>query len=789
MLNIKREISRTIPDNIPDRYFLNGKPILTAYGCALLEMATGKSYIYTAVNLSTGKSEIMVRRSSPLTISSANTIIGKMRISRIAGAGVLEVDRAFKSQITYFQCRKILTAIFNEILPQHGYAVRKEQISLAEHILEAACHRRVSLAEAEVGTGKTLAYLISAILAKRGRVNDYWNMGYYPGMPYAQMSNMPIVIATSSIALQKAIITDYIPELSNILLEHGIIRTPLTAALRKGREHYVCKRNLQTHALFECNPRVKKVLEGLLSRSATIDLAEVDGLTPYVKRKISVPDRCDKNCPNRNSCQYLRFREKVGSSEIDIQVCNHNYLLADTLRRAEGQRPLIPNYQSIIIDEAHKFLQAARSMYGVELSSLALSDIKDSISEINLKRDDAKILAIKLARKLYNEGRRLFRRLVESTVLPGDDETGEEPSQLTADIDADATRHLRNIQSISGGLVELFKDETAIGNSKGRKAQVVWELSQVRDQAAILSQHNKLICWVEALNRNTSPGTANEVILSAIPKDLDNRLFNDLWSKGIPTILTSGTLSAAGDFSHIKRSLGIERVSAYRVVETSKPSPFDYYENSLLYISENMPFPDQRNKDYITTVADEIHKLVIASHGHAAILFTSYKAMDMVWELLAERDIPFPMFRLDKGGVKEIERFKQSGNGIMFAAGALWEGIDIPGDALSMLIIVKLPFAVPDPIGEYEQTLYSDMNEYKKRVIVPEMLVKLKQGHGRAIRIEADTSVIAILDSRVNKSGAYRERVLEALPECYVTDDMSIVEGFIQVKKPPAYFE
>jgi len=146
------------------------------------------------------------------------------------------------------------------------------------------------------------------------------------------------------------------------------------------------------------------------------------------------------------------------------------------------------------------------------------------------------------------------------------------------------------------------------------------------------------------------------------------------------------------------------------------------------------------------------------------------------------------MFRLDKGGIREIERFKQSGNGIMFAAGALWEGIDIPGDALSMLIIVKLPFAVPDPIGEYEQTLYQDMDEYKECIIVPEMLIKLKQGFGRLIRTEDDTGVVAILDSRVNRSGAYRQQVLDALPDCYVTDDMSMVGGFMRVKKSPDYF-
>jgi ATP-dependent DNA helicase DinG len=162
--------------------------------------------------------------------------------------------------------------------------------------------------------------------------------------------------------------------------------------------------------------------------------------------------------------------------------------------------------------------------------------------------------------------------------------------------------------------------------------------------------------------------------------------------------------------------------------------------------------------------------------------------MGIVHTELKKRTIPFPLFSLEKGGVREIERFKESGNGVLFASGAFWEGIDIPGDALSMLIMVKLPFAVPDPISEYEQTLYDDISEYKNRVIIPEMLIKQKQGAGRAIRTETDTAVIALLDCRVNVYGAYRKCVLASMPDYYVTNDIDVVEGFYRVKKSPDYF-
>jgi len=162
--------------------------------------------------------------------------------------------------------------------------------------------------------------------------------------------------------------------------------------------------------------------------------------------------------------------------------------------------------------------------------------------------------------------------------------------------------------------------------------------------------------------------------------------------------------------------------------------------------------------------------------------------MEQVHAILKRRSLPFPLFRLERGGVHAIERFKKSGNGILLASGALWEGIDIPGDTLSMLIIVKLPFAVPDPIGDYERELCGDMETYKARAVVPDMLVKLKQGYGRLIRSEYDTGVCAILDSRANNRGAYRQRVLSALPKCNVTSNYKAVRDFYLDKKPTAYF-
>jgi Rad3-related DNA helicase len=885
MLNLKHEISREPPKGTPHRTYGGGEPILYAFNCALLEKDTGMAYIYTAVNLMTGATEMLSRRKKPLTTSQAEEMADRIRRSRVAGAGRLQAERPVRERLGFDKARELLNTVFRKILPQQGFTVRKEQIALAEHILAEISKRGVTLAEAEVGTGKTLGYLVPAILAKRGRLNDFWNNGLYPKMQYADMSKMPIVIATSSIALQRALLTEYIPDLSRILLESGVITTPLTAVLRKGKEHYVCERNLRAHLPFERDKGQKRELERLLTTSGSIDLADAE-LSPHTKRKVSVSGRCMDTCPYRGTCEYMRFRAEAQNPQIDIQVCNHNYLLADTLLRAKGQQPLIPNYQILIVDEAHKFLQAARTMYGLELSSTDAPFVLETVDRLAFKREGYQSMARQAAKKLSGESAKLFRRLTETAVA----EDGEdEADRFSAMIGTDAARHLRNIRDISERLLFILRDEafyrkaeellawvrdkygvntsrlnlrrlltptcdadtrelqkelmhgqvlrlhkaicelpeivrgvTVVRKAKKRRngfsperellrldtsvvreaiwrqarrllpaesatgkggewlVRLIWDLENIHDQTSALAKHGELICWLELDKDNTR--------LCAIPKDLDRRLFNDQWSKGISTVLTSGTLSAGGDFSHIKRTLGLERLAG-RLSETSKPSPFNHREIALLYISETMPFPDRKNPDYIEHTANEIEKLVRASHGHAAVLFTSYKVMDMVWELFEKRGIPFPLFRLDKGGVREIERFKHSDGGVLFASGALWEGIDIPGDALSMLIIVKLPFAVPDPIGEYEKTLYKDMNEYKARVIVPEMLIKLKQGFGRLIRTEKDTGCVAILDSRVNSCGNYRSWVLHALPDCRVTAKVTDTEDFIRAKKNPKYFK
>jgi ATP-dependent DNA helicase DinG len=277
-------------------------------------------------------------------------------------------------------------------------------------------------------------------------------------MAYADMPKMPVVIATSSIALQKAIITEYIPELSRILLENGVITTPLTAVIRKGREHYCCRHNLLAEIETSRDSAIRRKLERLTVPGAEIDLAEITDLDARTRKHISVPSRCHDNCKHRDGCLYLAFREKAQSYDIDIQVCNQNYLLADTLRRTESGTGLIPNYQALVIDEAHKLVTgAARTMYSSSIASQSAPDILKEVGRIDFKRAGYEKAARRAAKKLSDASGRLFTMLSEH-VKTQTDEDGDEHNSV--EIDNITARYIRNMSNIAEQLILLLRDES-----------------------------------------------------------------------------------------------------------------------------------------------------------------------------------------------------------------------------------------------------------------------------------------------------------------------------------------
>jgi ATP-dependent DNA helicase DinG len=435
--------------------------------------------------------------------------------------------------------------------------------------------------------------------------------------------------------------------------------------------------------------------------------------------------------------------------------------------RAEEAGAVLPPFRTLILDEAHKVLPAARSLYGSELSADAIPAITKVLPTLNFMPKEKPITdgwktlrdtTYKLSGKLYEAHKRLFSR-------KGAGEQCDLP--------------LRNIRDFADTLHKYLSasHEFKVERDERLKHSLLWELTRISKVANELFDSDGMIRWFVTENEKRTA-------VGGIPKDLNERLYADLWRRGIPAMLTSGTLSVGGDFTALKQSLGLDNKKV-RLTEVTHSSPFNYKENCLLYLSENVP--DYRASGYIEKLTDELESLLKISNGHAAVLFTSYKSMRVVHGRLKRRMPDMKDFVLERSTSTAIERFKESGNGVLFACGSMWEGIDCPGDILSLLVIVKLPFAQPNAISEYEQTRHPNFGAYFDSVLMPDALIKTKQAHGRGFRTEDDTCVIAICDIRA--STVFREPLLDALPKCRVTKYISDIVDFYKNKKEPTFFK
>ena len=772
--------------NIPMSFFtlkLDGfLPVFRVGGHVLIEKFTGKTYLYKAVDLGTREITNLFYTKTRLTEEKYKSAADKMVALCEIGTEKPKAELKTGLELLIEKNR----VIFTYVLTRYGYGIREKQIELASQMLTALRGMKISISEAAVGTGKTHAYIIAAVLQKLDGTNDFWiRNGYLLSNDFHADTPMPVVISTSSIALQRAITRDYIPEISRILLENRLIKRPLTCVVRKGKEHYLCDVRLKDY-IPHADAKIRTTLGSLLDNGANLDLGDMDYLNAHAKKKICVTDNCNTQCPLRDTCRYLAFMKDAQSGRYDFQVCNHQYLLADLIRRNVGQRPLIPNYQAVIIDEAHKLEQAAQTMYGTAVSNKEIPSLAWHIKTLSF--EDKKLTwSIKtFCDKLISLNTQLFSGLC--AFMPHIDEMEDDTERFPTRIIGGVKTSLRSLRNSLDTLWERLSDNSDVsGHQESLRSYVLYTLQKLSERLEVFQSPDEIVYWLEMpkLTRKVT----GEITLRCIPKNLGKYLKRDLWSKRFPVVLTSGTLSAAGSFEYIKKRIGLDLIPKGRLLETSKTPPFDYKNNCLLYISEVTPYPDNRKTRYINAISSEVERLITATHGHTAVLFTSYRVMEMVYEKIAGRKLGYPLFKLNRSGGGAIARFKNSGNGVLFASGSMWEGIDIPGDILSSLIIVKLPFQVPDPLSEYEREQYASDEEYKRLVILPDMLLKLKQGFGRLIRLESDTGVVAVLDSRARVGGAYRDAVLDALPPCRVTDSVKDVERFIQTVKNKDYFQ
>ena len=604
----------------------------------------------------------------------------------------------------------LIDHLFHHVFPKYGYNVRPSQVRLTQHMADILHHHQISLSEAEVGTGKTFAYLIACIINSLYIPEDFRaRMNYAHAYHFTMETRMPYVITTSSIELQKALMNDYIPKLSDILLKEGIIASTITAVLRKGKSNYICKRRLTKYLhTLKGSSKDTEPIHSLLSGS--IDLDMVEGISSYDKKQICVLN-CPKTCKHRAKCRYIALQENLKSPNHFFQVCNHNYFIADLTHRKNRLPSLLPNYRGVIIDEAHKFSDALSQMQTFELN---LNDTKRIIEKLK-SRDPEQTKLISIA---------AFQLSFISTRLSA----FPKDKVITFDIQ---TRHL---------LKQLYS--------------VLHDLNQACDQSDLrdaeqalehIVAHEKRIFWL------------TDGAIHSVSKNPGRLIKHVLYDKTLPVILTSGTLSIDGNFNYFKRELGLQSVTAFKLKTTSERSPYNLKEQCQVYISEATLTPEPDNPEYIQSITSEIIKLIHHTKGRTLILFTSYKSMRQVYDLISGKTA-YPIIMASRGTRNAIEQFKKTRDAVLLSTSA-WEGVDIQGEQLSSVIIVKLPFLVPDLLSEEKRKQYKDQKAYRDAVLIPNMLIKLKQGIGRLIRHEDDRGLISILDSRASFGGKYKNNI------------------------------
>ena len=639
--------------------------------------------------------------------------------------------------------------IFRVLLPEQGLAVREEQIRLCHEMLDTLLGERIALCDAGVGIGKTYAYLVACVLMRKYSILMERN-----SLP----KQHPVVVSTSSIALQKAILSEYVPFLSRVLVEQGIIQTPLRAVVRKGKEHFVCDNRLEQRIEAIRHKQKNAVQrEALLSLRKHYDMDTVKDLSGFDRRLVCVPKFCPRECPGRQMCRYQRYLEESKKQDVFLQICNHNYLLADAFHRREEYKPLLADYRALVVDEAHKLPEAARQMFG---KNLCMDDIREIA--YYLEREHQNVEARTLKAGMYS----IFTIIMESHISS---HGIKENFQLTGECEFCLWEGIQMIERMMEQLKGVVPK---------------WVLNRLQEAKEVLEcflQKNSKYVLHLRMDKEKIP------VLCAASREIPQLLREMLWDReqALSVILTSGTLKAGKGFARTLQMTGLEgRTDVQSYVAES---PFAYEENCLLYLPKTLRKCKRGSREEVEMVAGQIHSLICSTYGHTLVLFTSYTLMGSVYQILRD-GIPFPMIEIWRHSQEEILRFKTMENAVLFAAGSCWEGVDFPGDMVSSLIIVKLPFAVPDPISEAEKETYESLEDYIQAIIVPDMQKKLRQGFGRAIRTETDTCVVSILDFRAVKGGKYHEDVMCALPPCQMAEELREVQDFIRSRKGVEYY-
>ena len=601
------------------------------------------------------------------------------------------------------------------------YEPRAEQAELAGAVRDALDAGQHLLAEAGTGTGKSLAYLIPALASERR-----------------------VVVATATKALQEQLLTNDVP------LAAATLGRDVRVVVLKGRQNYVCRKALEGFGLLggallsrQDDADAFERLRPWLDTTGTGDRAELEfepSATLWSELAVG-SDRClGRRCAFVGTCFSEAARRQA--READLVIVNHALYFADLGLKEQSDTSILPEHEAVVFDEAHRLEEAAAGWLGGGVSRHGLT---------RLERDVERACGeagIPVPARSLDRVRRAGGALIRSV----------EPTS--------GRRRLRE--------PPLAKGRTLVE----RLGELAQSLAGVNDELDLLARralgaagHVDACLEADDLDRVV---WAEQGEIAWAPVDVSRQLREMLWEGGPTAILVSATMTTEGDFGFVRDRLGLRGARELEV-----GSPFDFGEQALLYLPREMP--DPRRPGAIALVAEEVAALCEVSAGRALVLTSSYRTLEAVAKRLRGR-IGFELLvQGDAPRERLLERFRDGVDSVLVATGTFWQGVDIPGEALSLLIIDKLPFQPPDdPLVEARcERIDANGGDWFSEYALPSAVLQLRQGFGRLIRTRSDRGVVCLLDPRV-RTRPYGRAFLESLPSCRVVEDRAAVRAFLE---------
>ena len=614
-----------------------------------------------------------------------------------------------------------------------GFQFRREQLAMADAVAAAIDAGGVLLTEAGTGTGKTFAYLVPAL-----------------------QSGRKVIVSTGTRNLQDQLYQRDLPRLREVLA------LPAKTALLKGRANYLCLHRLD-NAAADPRARAPGVLDVLVRirgwahrtrRGDVAELADIPEDMPVWPLVTSTADNClGTECPQYEACFLVEARRRA--QEADLLVVNHHLMCADFALKEEGFGELLPAADCVIVDEAHQLPDIANQFFGASLSARQLQDLaRDTEAEYHAEAGDQPALVEATAS--------LDRAVRDFRLLCGIEERRGTWSELD----------------------ELFDLEQGVGRIGERLGALEAVLQSMAGRArgldACLARCQELSARLGLVGADDEAGTSVRWFetsrlgfrLNRTPLDIAEPFRNQMARHAASWVFTSATLAVGDSFAHFQRQLGLQEARTARW-----DSPFDYPSQGLWYVPRGMP--DPRQPGYTAAVVERAVPVIEASGGRTFMLFTSHRALQEAARSLAGR-FAFPLLVQGSAPRTELlDRFRMLGNAVLLGTGSFWEGVDVPGDALSCVIIDKLPFAAPgDPVlqARLDAVRAGGGNPFMDYQ-VPQAVIAMKQGSGRLIRARGDRGVLMTCDPRM-LSKPYGRVFLGAMPAFARTRELDDVVAF-----------